>query len=95
MTILTTKDLERFKQLLSEALVAKNCTILSEEPKGSMFVSCANVGSTIEDLVSKIAKEIPDGAIVITNRLFFDESEFYSWYRLKVVPVRENHDAVA
>ena len=94
MTILTPDDLQRFEQLLHEALLTKCCTILPEEPKGSMFISMANVGNTIEELVSKMAKDIPDRAIVVTHRLFFDESEFYSWYRVKVIPVVENKDAV-
>ena len=95
MTILTTDDSVRFTQLLYEALLAKGCSILPKEPEGSMFITGASVGNTIEELVKKICDDIPDGAIVITNRLFFDESEFYSWYRLKVIPFVENKNAVA
>lgn len=94
MTTLTTDDLSRFNQLLYEALLAKRCSILTEEPVGSMFITSASVGKTIEELVKKICGDIPDGAIVVTNRLFFDESEFYSWYRLQVTPVRENQDVI-
>lgn len=54
-----------------------------------MFISCANVANTMEELVKKICGDIPDGAVVVMNRLFFDESEFYSWYRLKVTPAIE------